>query len=108
GGYHVLPYLAAGAGSRSTDTSENRTVLVASREWELTPSPINIGLPNWFRVCPSSLRSTVFGDPHRDGSALPDQLQLPDPRTFDRKIDGVGIVGLGVAELNRRRAVTVD
>ena len=51
----ITSFLPAGAGSCSTDTSENRTVFVASWVCELTPSPTNTGLPNWFEVCPSSL-----------------------------------------------------
>src|SRR4051794_296806 len=35
-----------GTGNCSTDTFENNTVLVASLECELTPSPTSIGLPN--------------------------------------------------------------
>ena len=52
--------------------------------------------------------SAVLGNPHGNGSALPHKLQLPRPRTFYRKIDRVGVIGLGVAELNRGCAVAVD
>jgi hypothetical protein len=47
----------------------------------------------------------VFGNPDSDCPALPGQLQLPRPRPFNRKIDRVGVVGFGGAELDRRRAV---
>jgi hypothetical protein len=50
----------------------------------------------------------VLGQPHGNGGALPDQLQLESPRTLYREIDRVGIFALAVAELNPRHAVAVD
>src|ERR1035437_7452952 len=48
------------------------------------------------------------GSGHGDRGALPHELELERSGTFDRKIDRVGIVALGIAELNPRHPVAVD
>src|SRR5580765_2046193 len=53
-------------------------------------------------------RRAILSQVHSDGGALPDKLQLKRAWTFDGKIDRVGIIPLGIAELNTRHAVAVD
>ena len=105
----IAAHRGAVTGSFSTNTSENNTVLVASCECELTPSPTRTGLPKLVDSLPQFPEGrTILGHPHGDVRALPGQLECPRAGTFNRKVDRIGVVRFDVAELNRRHAVAVN